>query len=122
MAFTPSKNEKRQNSVCNSVAQILLTADDIEDPTRHENFQNTIQRLLELDAIPILNENDTVSVAEFGIGDNDTLSAKSHWPAFQPLITASWKRWPTAFSTTASRARSTCHSRACVRTTSRGSS
>ena len=42
---------------------------------RHENFQNTIQRLLELDAIPIVNENDTVSVAEFGIGDNDTLSA-----------------------------------------------
>lgn len=44
-------------------------------PARHENFQNTIQRLLELDAIPIINENDTVSVAEFGIGDNDTLSA-----------------------------------------------
>ena len=57
------------------VAQILLTADDIADPVRHENFQNTIQRLLELDAIPIVNENDTVSVAEFGIGDNDTLSA-----------------------------------------------
>ena len=58
-----------------TVAQILLTADDIADPARHENFQNTIQRLLELDAIPIINENDTVSVAEFGIGDNDTLSA-----------------------------------------------
>ena len=58
-----------------TVAQILLTADDIADPVRHENFQNTIQRLLELDAIPIVNENDTVSVAEFGIGDNDTLSA-----------------------------------------------
>ncbi len=58
-----------------TVAQILLTADDIEDAARHENFQNTIQRLLELDAIPIINENDTVSVAEFGIGDNDTLSA-----------------------------------------------
>ena len=58
-----------------NVAQILLTADDIADPARHENFQNTIQRLLELDAIPIINENDTVSVAEFGIGDNDTLSA-----------------------------------------------
>ena len=58
-----------------TVAQILLTADDIADPARHENFQNTIQRLLALDAIPIINENDTVSVAEFGIGDNDTLSA-----------------------------------------------
>ena len=44
-----------------TVAQILLTADDIADPARHENFQNTIQRLLELDAIPIINENDTVS-------------------------------------------------------------
>lgn len=58
-----------------TVAQLLLTADDIDDAARHDNFQNTIQRLLELDAIPIINENDTVSVAEFGIGDNDTLSA-----------------------------------------------
>ena len=58
-----------------TVAQLLLTADDIDDAARHDNFQNTIQRLLELDAIPIVNENDTVSVAEFGIGDNDTLSA-----------------------------------------------
>ena len=55
--------------------KLLLTADDIADPVRHENFRNTIQRLLELDAIPIVNENDTVSVAEFGIGDNDTLSS-----------------------------------------------
>lgn len=58
-----------------SVAQILLTADDVEDSVRHENFRNTVERLLELDAIPIINENDTISVAEFCIGDNDTLSA-----------------------------------------------
>ena len=58
-----------------TVAQILLTADDIADPARHENFQNTIQRLLELDAIPIINENDTVSTEEIAVGDNDTLSA-----------------------------------------------
>ena len=59
-----------------TVAQILLTADDIADPARHENFQNTIQRLLELDAIPIINENDTVATDEItSIGDNDTLAA-----------------------------------------------
>ena len=58
-----------------TVAQILLTADDIADPVRHENFQNTIQRLLELDAIPIVNENDTVSTYEMKFGDNDRLSA-----------------------------------------------
>ena len=57
-----------------TVAQILLTADDIADPVRHENFQNTIQRLLELDAIPIVNENDTVAVTELMFTDNDELS------------------------------------------------
>ena len=58
-----------------TVAQILLTGVDIEHAERRQNFQNTLSRLLELDALPIINENDTVSVAEFGIGDNDTLSA-----------------------------------------------
>lgn len=57
------------------VSQILITAEDVENDIRHTNFKNTIDRLLELEAIPIINENDTVSVAEFGIGDNDTLSA-----------------------------------------------
>ena len=58
-----------------TVAQILLTADDIADPVRHENFQNTIQRLLELDAIPIVNENDSLASNEIRFGDNDRLSA-----------------------------------------------
>lgn len=58
-----------------TVAQILLTADDFEDPVKHGNFLNTLRRLLELGALPIINENDTVATAELGIGDNDTLSA-----------------------------------------------
>ncbi len=58
-----------------TVAQILLTADDIKNEHRHQNFQNTVNRLLELDALPIVNENDSVAVEEVGIGDNDTLSA-----------------------------------------------
>lgn len=57
------------------VAQILITSPDIEDPVRKQNFHNTLERLLELGALPIINENDTVSVDEIEIGDNDTLSA-----------------------------------------------
>ncbi len=58
-----------------TVAQLLITGEDIEDPVRHQNFSNTLSRLLELRAIPILNENDTVATEELGIGDNDTLAA-----------------------------------------------
>ena len=58
-----------------TVSQILITAEDVEIPLRLKNFRNTINKLLSLGVIPIINENDTVSVEEFGIGDNDTLSA-----------------------------------------------
>lgn len=58
-----------------TVAQILITTDDMKNERRHINFQNTMNRLLELGTLPIINENDTVSFEEFGIGDNDTLSA-----------------------------------------------
>ena len=59
-----------------TVAQLLITAADIEEGgVRKQNFHNTLERLLELGALPIINENDTFSTAEFGIGDNDTLSA-----------------------------------------------
>lgn len=58
-----------------TVAQLLITGSDIEDDVRHSNFSNTLNRLLELDAIPIINENDTVATAEIVIGDNDTLAA-----------------------------------------------
>ena len=58
-----------------TVGQILLTRDDVELEVRHRNFSNTIHRLLEYGALPIINENDSVSVDEIQIGDNDTLSA-----------------------------------------------
>ena len=58
-----------------TVAQLLITGDDVANQTRHTNFRNTLHRLLELEAIPIINENDTVATDEIVIGDNDTLAA-----------------------------------------------
>ena len=58
-----------------TVAQILLTGVDVEHTERRQNFENTLYRLLELGALPILNENDTVATEEIVIGDNDTLAA-----------------------------------------------
>lgn len=58
-----------------TVAQLLITGEDIASHSRHENFSNTLNRLLELGALPILNENDTVATEEIVIGDNDTLAA-----------------------------------------------
>ena len=58
-----------------TVAQLLITGADVENPIRHENFSNTLNRLLELKALPIINENDTVATEEIVIGDNDTLAA-----------------------------------------------
>ena len=58
-----------------TVAQLLITGDDVANEKRHSNFSNTLNRLLELDAIPIINENDTVATDEIVIGDNDTLAA-----------------------------------------------
>lgn len=58
-----------------TVAQLLMTGADLENEERHQNFSNTLNRLLELGAIPIINENDTVATEEIVIGDNDTLAA-----------------------------------------------
>ena len=58
-----------------TVAQLLITGDDVASDKRRGNFINTMNRLLELHALPILNENDTVSTDEIVIGDNDTLAA-----------------------------------------------
>ena len=58
-----------------TVAQLLITGEDVVNQQRHTNFSNTLERLLELNAIPIINENDTVATEEIVIGDNDTLAA-----------------------------------------------
>ena len=58
-----------------TVAQLLITGEDIANEKRHRNFSNTLNRLLELGALPIINENDTVATDEIVIGDNDTLAA-----------------------------------------------
>ncbi len=58
-----------------TVAQILLTGEDVDHPDRRRNFENTMARLLELGALPIINENDTVATDEIKVGDNDTLGA-----------------------------------------------
>ncbi len=55
--------------------QVLLTRGDVVDRTGYLNARNTFERLLELDVVPIVNENDTVSVREFSFGDNDMLGA-----------------------------------------------
>lgn len=57
------------------VGQILMTKDVIINPERKENAINTFSALLESDILPIVNENDSVSVDEIKFGDNDTLSA-----------------------------------------------
>ncbi len=58
-----------------TVAQILVTGLDLEDPVRYKNIKNTMNRLLEMRALPIINENDTVNTDEISVGDNDTLGA-----------------------------------------------
>lgn len=58
-----------------TVAQILITGDDVENSNRREHLENTLFRLIELGAIPIINENDTVATDEIVLGDNDTLAA-----------------------------------------------
>ena len=58
------------------VAQVLLTRDGLEDEERRNNARNTLNELMRMNIIPIINENDTVSTAEIQFGDNDNLSAR----------------------------------------------
>ncbi len=57
------------------VAQVLLTHDDVQDRRRYLNARHALERLLGADVIPVINENDTVSVDEIKFGDNDALAA-----------------------------------------------
>jgi glutamate 5-kinase len=59
------------------VAQLLLSSDDFTSPIRYRNLQNTLHQLLKLGVVPVVNENDSVSVRELegAFGDNDELSA-----------------------------------------------
>jgi glutamate 5-kinase len=59
-----------------TAAQVLLTPGDTEDRRRFLNARNTLQRLLELKVIPVINENDTVATDELRYGDNDRLAAR----------------------------------------------
>jgi glutamate 5-kinase len=56
-------------------AQLLLTHEDFDSRPRYLNMRNTLTALFEWDAVPIINENDTISVAEIKFGDNDRLAA-----------------------------------------------
>ena len=59
-----------------NVAQVLLTLEDSEQRTRYLNARATLEALLSLDALPVINENDTVATAEIRYGDNDRLAAR----------------------------------------------
>ena len=68
--------DKQFTEYSHTVAQLLLTGEDIKSEQRSRNVRNTLSRLLELGALPIINENDTVATDEItSIGDNDTLAA-----------------------------------------------
>lgn len=67
--------DKLFSSYNHTVAQILLTGYDVRNADSHRHFTNTLMRLLELDILPVINENDTVATDEIVIGDNDTLAA-----------------------------------------------
>ena len=68
--------DKLFNEYNHTVAQVLLTGEDVKNEQRSRNMRNTIFRLLELGALPVINENDTVATDEItSIGDNDTLAA-----------------------------------------------
>jgi glutamate 5-kinase len=59
-----------------TVAQILLTPSDTEERRRHLNARSTMETLLKLGAVPLINENDTVATEEIRFGDNDRLAAR----------------------------------------------
>ena len=73
------------NNLGQPIAQVLLTRRDLMERSSYVNIYNTLESLLELGVIPIVNENDTVAVEELKFGDNDTLSA-----LVASLVEADW--------------------------------
>jgi glutamate 5-kinase len=69
-AYQAYFNEKNM-----TLAQVLLTRQDFDDRTRYLNARNTMLSLLDMGAVPVINENDTVAVEEINFGENDTLAA-----------------------------------------------
>ena len=67
--------EKEMNNFDKNVAQILITKTDFNTRKSFKNASETLKKLLDLDVIPIINENDTIANEELKYGDNDTLSA-----------------------------------------------
>jgi len=67
--------DKEFSEYHHTVAQILLTGSEVEQPEHFHNFMNTMERLLKWNVLPVVNENDTVVTKEIAIGDNDTLAA-----------------------------------------------
>ena len=59
--------DKLFNEYNHTVAQVLLTGEDVKNEQRSRNMRNTIFRLLELGALPVINENDTVATDEVGV-------------------------------------------------------
>ena len=67
--------DREFNSYNRTVAQLLLTAPDLQNPDRHKKFEDTVEKLIKYGVLPIINDNDTVATEEIEFGDNDTLSA-----------------------------------------------
>ena len=86
-----------------TVAQMLLTWEDFDHENRLHNLRNTLERLLELGAIPIINENDPIACEEYSLGDNATLAALvgecSHADLVVHSTTTRWPRWWASAST-----------------------
>ncbi|CCM79863.1 Glutamate 5-kinase 2 [Rhizobium mesoamericanum STM3625] len=58
------------------VGQVLLSSEDIDDQHRHPNTKRTLRQLLQIGAVPVVNENDTTATSDICVGDNDRLAAR----------------------------------------------
>lgn len=74
------------SSTGHQVAQLLLTIDDFRHRTRYLNVRNTIRTLLNFSVVPVINENDSISVEEIALGDNDQLASMIASLVPQPLM------------------------------------